>query len=35
MDIEKVEFETDFLIPGLNETQKNALCEAIKNSYNK
>lgn len=35
MDVEKVEFETANLIPWLNDAQKAALCEAIKNAYNK
>ncbi|MDD5770179.1 MAG: YbaB/EbfC family nucleoid-associated protein [Candidatus Gracilibacteria bacterium] len=35
MDVEKVDFETLDLIPGLNDSQKVALQEAIKNAYNK
>lgn len=35
MDVEKVDFETLDLIPWLNDSQKVALQEAIKNAYNK
>lgn len=35
MKAEKVEFETDALIPGLNSVQKEALEKAIQDSINK
>lgn len=35
MKVEKVDFETEELIPGLNKNQKKALEEAIMNSINK
>lgn len=35
MKVEKVDFETDALIPGLNKTQKEALEKAILESINK
>lgn len=35
MKVEKVDFETDVLIPGLNATQKEALEKAIMEAVNK
>jgi hypothetical protein len=35
MKVEKVEFETNELIPGLNDSQKKALEDAIQAAINK
>ncbi len=35
MKVDKVEFETDFLIPGLTKAQKEALENAIREAVNK
>jgi len=35
MKVEKTEFETDELVPGLNEAQKEALAKAITEAVNK